>query len=82
MKSNAPDVAMSIAVFELLVADPADEDWISIKPPYMGGLDKACQWRCSMPWLEVEDALTMQRSHVDTLLYAVFATTLMLQPAT
>ena len=33
---------------------------------------ETCQWRCSLPWLELEDARTMQRSHVDTLLHTVF----------
>ena len=30
---------------------------------------EACRWRCSLLWLGLEGARTMQRSHEDTLLY-------------
>ena len=40
MKSNAPGVAMSTAVFELLVANPADADCFCTKSSDKGALEK------------------------------------------
>ena len=53
-------------VFELLAANPADVDCFCTTSTDKETLEKACQWRCSLPRLELEDALIMQRSHVDT----------------
>ena len=68
MKSNAREVTMSTAVFELLAANPADVDCFCTTSTGKGALEK----RCSLPWLELEEARTMQLSYVDTLLYTVF----------
>ena len=40
MKSNAPDAAMSTAVFELFVANPADVDSFCTTSPDKGALKK------------------------------------------
>ena len=60
------------SVFELLFPNPAHADCFGTTPLDKGFLEKDCQRRCSLPWLELEDARTMQRSFADTLLYTVF----------
>lgn len=87
MKYNAPQVAMGIAVIELLATNPADTDFFCITLPDKGALEKACQWCCSLPYLELEDIRPMQRSYnVDALRSISYSytadPTLMLQPAT
>lgn len=59
MKSNAPKVAMSTAVLEMLAANPAHEDRFNATLPGKGTLEKSYQWHRSLPWLELEDAGTM-----------------------
>ena len=72
MKSNASEVAMSTTEFELLAPTPVHTDRFSATPPDKVILEIACQWRCSLPGLELDDLRTIHRAHVDTLLCAVF----------
>ena len=61
----------SIAVLELLVQS-SGRRLLLYHIDWQGNPRETCYWRYSLPWLEVEDALNIQHSHVDTLLYAVF----------
>lgn len=70
--SNAPDVAMDTAKFELFAANPAHADRFDTAPHVKGSLKKSYQWHCSLPWLGLEYRRTLQREHVSTLLYTVF----------
>ena len=73
MNSNAREVTTSTAVFELLAANPAHADYFCATLTDKGALEKHVnERRCSLPWLEVKATSTMQRSHVDSLLYALF----------
>ena len=67
MKSNASEVTMSTAEFQLLAANLAHADCFSDIPPGKGALG-----HCSLPWLGLKDIHIMQRAHVGTLLYAIF----------